>query len=514
MTKERKGLIFKIRENENTLRLSDKEDKDTPSKPKISRKKLDFIENSYNGRLISLSEITDINMKPIIRNIDQKESDNDHNTIFFSLLTKEGEIILEMTKGGVAWIRALNDAITFSRIPVPPSKSAASPLIKPSFSNNNNNTGWRSISIDNGSLTTRDSSKGSGASLKVKVAGISDISSNYIAFPQHEQRHTFSSFPNVRGDSSKIDFSANSGTVFTCSGDVAMILDQLAAQPTFVPGINAAAKEMSSRANTVIKLITEVKVNKEAAAEFGDRIEDIIRLIGEPHAGLLTKIKSNDYNNIQVQIINLCGKLSDAASFIETQVSIGWFVNALNKKGNARMKYYTLDFEMIAIVNTMIVQVLGQNSTDSNFKLFQKKTYDNAIDIRKSVDALGGVDFIYSDPAKTRALARLIQADGADVAAELKSIMGDVNETDSPEQRRIKTGKLRYPFFGKSSYQPIRKKDGYGKLRYYCCWCFKGNDSLLSSSDSTYFSNGGLQGLGSGKHNNNPILDLLDDPLL
>ena len=185
----------------------------------------------------------------------------------------------------------------------------------------------------------------------------------------------------------------------------------------------------------------------------------------------------------------------------------------MNKKGNARTKYYTLDFEMIAIVNSMIVQVLGQNPMNSNFKLFQKKTYDNAIDIRKSVDALGGVDFIYTDPAKTRALARLIQADGADVAAELKSIMGDINETDSPEQRRIKTGKLRYPFFGKSSYQPIRKKDGYGKLRYYCCWCFKGNDSLLSSSDSTYFSNRGLQGLGSGKHNN-PILDLLDDPLL
>jgi len=70
---------------------------------------------------------------------------------------------------------------------------------------------------------------------------------------------------------------------------------------------------------------------------------------------------------------------------------------------------------MIAIVNTMIVQIIGQNSSsssslsNSNFKLLQKKTYESVIDIRKSVDALGGVDFIYSDPAKTRALARLIQ---------------------------------------------------------------------------------------------------------
>jgi hypothetical protein len=166
----------------------------------------------------------------------------------------------------------------------------------------------------------------------------------------------------------------------------------------------------------------------------------------------------------------------------------------------------------------LIAQVLGQNNTNSNIKLFQKKSYDNAIDIRKSVDALGGVDFIYSDPAKTRALARLIQADGADVAAELKSIMGNGNDSDSPEQRRVKQSKLRYPFF-KNSYQPMRKKDGYGKLRYYCCWCFKGKDSLLS--DTTFFSNishdqqnstSGLQGLGLGLRRN-PILDL-DDPLL
>ena len=519
MPKERKGLIFKIRDNENTSsRLSDKEDKDTPSKAKNSRKKLDFIENSYNGRLISLSDITDINMKPTVRNADQRKSEADFNSIYFSLITKEGEVLLEMGKGGVAWIRALNDVITFARIPIPPSKTTASP--QPStIAINNNNNGWRSFSVD-APTTTRDSSGRGSTSLKVKVGGYSDMASNYMAFPQYEQRHTFTSFPNIRGgESSKIDFSANSGTVFTCSGDVAMILDQLAAQPTVVPGINAAAKEISTRANVLLKLLTEVKVNKEAAAEFGDRLQDMIRLIGEPHAGLLTKLKSNDYNNIQVQLINFCGKLSEAANFIETQVSIGWFVNALNKKGNAKMKYYSLDFEMIAIVNSMISHLLGQNPTNSNIKLFEKKSYDNAIDIRKSVDALGGVDFIYSDPAKARALARLIQADGADVAAELKSIMGHGNDNDSPEQRRVKTSKLRYPFF-KNSYQPMRKKDGYGRLRYYCCWCFKGGkDSLLS--DTTFFSNishdqqsggGGLQGLGLGLKRN-PILDL-DDPLL
>ena len=116
---------------------------------------------------------------------------------------------------------------------------------------------------------------------------------------------------------------------------------------------------------------------------------------------------------------------------------------------------------MIAIVNTMIVQIIGQNSSLSlsnpNFKLLQKKTYESVIDIRKSVDALGGVDFIYSDPAKTRALARLIQADGADVAAELKSIMKPNNDSDNDndnDQRRVRSSKLRYPFL-KNSYQVL-----------------------------------------------------------
>jgi len=67
----------------------------------------------------------------------------------------------------------------------------------------------------------------------------------------------------------------------------------------------------------------------------------------------------------------------------------------------------------------------------------------------------------------------------------------------------------------------MRKKDGYSKLRYYCCWCFKGNNNSLLSSSSTFFSNithdsntntNGLQGLGLGIRKN-PILDL-DDPLL
>ena len=95
------------------------------------------------------------------------------------------------------------------------------------------------------------------------------------------------------------------------------------------------------------------------------------------------------------------------------------------------------------------------------------------------------------------------------------------NDNDN-DQRRIRSPKLRYPFL-KNSYQPMRKKDGYGKLRYYCCWCFKGSNSSLLSSSSIFFSNvthdndnnntnGGLQGLGLGIRKN-PILDL-DDPLL
>ena len=240
----------------------------------------------------------------------------------------------------IAWIRALNDAITFTRIPIPPSKSSSSssslfssPTIVSNYNDSNSNgNGWRSLSVDGAStrpsIDIRDSQK----SIKVKVGGFSEANSNY----QLMTSVPLPSLSSSSSSSSRIDFSANSGTIFTCAGDVAMILDQLGAQPTVVPGINAAAKELSSRGGMLLRLLTEVKVNKEAAVEFGDRVQDIIRIIGEPHAGLLTKLKNNsnsnnDYNTIQVNLINLCGKLSDATTFIETQVSVGWFVNALSK---------------------------------------------------------------------------------------------------------------------------------------------------------------------------------------
>ena len=120
MMKDRKGLLFKIRDNEMTSSssstTSSKEDKDIPSSS-LKKKKLDIIESSINGRLILLTDIGEIKTNTSRNSYTNKNSDSnrnsdsnsnsskyqevDHNSIHFSLITKEGEIHLEMSKGGI-----------------------------------------------------------------------------------------------------------------------------------------------------------------------------------------------------------------------------------------------------------------------------------------------------------------------------------------------------------------------------------------------------------------------------
>lgn len=55
--------------------------------------------------------------------------------------------------------------------------------------------------------------------------------------------------------------------------------------------------------------------------------------------------------------------------------------------------------------------------------LFEKRDYTCAVDIRKSVEALGGVEAVYRDKAKERALAKLLQSDGNEVHKELEEFI-------------------------------------------------------------------------------------------
>jgi hypothetical protein len=317
-----------------------------------SRKGFNRLESIHNGRLISWQDITGAELSPAGWVLDPVT-----NHFYFTLVTKEDELFMEMEAYGVPWLQAVQEMVTFMQIPKPAARTMSVNMTADRTQANNMNN--------------------------------------------------------------LMEFSANSGVIFTCSSDVPLLIEGFNSLATRFPLL----LEVGQRLNSVLKLIPELKVNKEAALNFGERLEEVIRMLGDQEVGVLYNTGDNDRTLVNFHLSTLNNKLNEIIKYFYTQSRAGWLGLNLSSRtqDSAKFKYNSFDLDMITIPNTLIKAL---NLTE--LSPFPKKDYAMAVDVRKSIEALGGIQIIYNDAAKERALARLIQADGSDVHSELKDFLNRI----------------------------------------------------------------------------------------
>jgi hypothetical protein len=275
---------------------------------------------------------------------------------------------------------------------------------------------------------------------------------------------------------SLIEFSSNSGTVFTSSSDVQLILEGFNRVSSKSPVIT----EISNRFNTVLKLIPELKYNKETGYAFGERIEDIVRILGDTDNGILFLSRENDKSLLNFHLSTLNNKLNDIIQYLIAQCKPGWLISNINVRGqeNMKSKFDHYDLELITIVN-ILIKALGLNPS----MLMDKKEYSMAVDPRKSIEALGGIEAIYHDVAKERALARLIQADGHEIHTEIVEFIKQTQGGFDNSQTGRRSSMDRK--FRPSIETPKRDNQASRSCWSYFC-CFSASKKSKSNGDLDY----------------------------
>eukprot|EP01033_Poteriospumella_lacustris_P002863 gene2863-2087_t len=322
-----------------------------------NKKGFNRLESIHNGRIIAWQDITGAELAPGGGAGGGWVLDPITNHFYFTLITKEDELFMEMEAYGVPWLQAVQEMVTFMQIPKPAART-----------------------------------------ISVNMAADRAASSTVNTL---------------------MEFSANSGAIFTYSSDVPLIIEGFNSMASKFPLL----LEVGQRMNNTLKLIPELKVNKEAALNFGERLEEIIRMLGDPDVGILYHTDETDRTMVNFHLSTLNNKLNDLIKYFYTQSRAGWLVVNLSSRTQdaAKFKYNAYDVDLITIINTLIK---AMNLTE--LVPFPKKDYAMAVDVRKSIEALGGIQVIYNDSAKERALARLIQADGSDVHSELGDFLNKI----------------------------------------------------------------------------------------
>ncbi len=324
----------------------------------------------------------------------------------FTLLTREDQLSLEVSQSsaGPDWLMAVQDMASFSHIPKPISRSAST-------------------------LHSGDGDDPMNSSPMTSMNAI-------------------------------FEFSTNSGAVFASSSDVQLIIEGFSSLASKSPLV----LEIGKRINVILKLIPEMRCNKEAALNFGDRLEDFVRVLGDPESGILYLASEWDKTLLNFHMTTFSAKLNDIALYLHTQSKRGWLATNLSKPNeSAKLRFEQFDSDLMNILNTLCKAMSLPAAM-----LFERKDYSMAVDVRHSVDALGGVEAVYRDVAKERALARLVQADGHEISAEVEAIMLAAGGT-SRSYGRPQSGSF-------SSYQSSvdigdRRARPSCFQKYFCC-CF------------------------------------------
>lgn len=329
----------------------------------------------------------------------------------FTLITKEDQMSCEVDAKYIPWLKAVQQNVTFLFIPKPVARSSSS-------------------AVDSGQLSTLHS---------------------------------------------LLEFSANSGSVFSSSSEVQLILESFNSYADKCSLIT----DIGTHLSTLLKLIPDVKSNKEALNEFGERMEEVVRTLGDPDTGIIVLARVSDKNLLNYHLSTLNVKLNDTVTYLSTQCRIGWMAKTLTKSNEAaKYKLESLDNDITYTLNALS-KALGLNMD------IETHDYDTAVDVKDSVEALGGVEAIFNDSAKERALARLIQADGFEVHLELEAIVasiqsggGDVSGyRSSRNSGNSIADKIRSSILGDDDEASVTggraSREESCLKRFFCCCCIR-----------------------------------------
>ena len=294
-------------------------------------------------------------------------------------------------------------------------------------------------------------------------------------------------------------YSMNSGLIFSCAGDVAVMIKTFDRLQKMYPSIG----KFSNILTDIFKLIPDIRTNKETASNFGERLEDIVRVLGDQNNGVFWAHHTPSENvSINEQIVLLTDYLSDFKSFLIPLTNVGWMNIILTNQNISRVFKYprfktlqekitpkkkltsskssslspatstalqssstekcifrqifeTIDSNLIYICNKLLKEY-GDETW-----IFKKKDYDMVIDIKQTIEALGGSEIISTDQAKMKALGRLIQSDTVDIETELKLILELENNQGANSTSSFQSQNSIY--------------------RYFCC-CFSSTTCSTSNS--------------------------------
>jgi hypothetical protein len=143
-------------------------------------------------------------------------------------------------------------------------------------------------------------------------------------------------------------YSMNSGLLFSCAGDVVIILQTIQQHlPSSYPSILSFALLVTE----IFKLLPEIKTNKETISNFGERLEDLIRVLGDPTNGVLwihhrpsSKTRAGGGGGggravsvIDSQLVLLSTVLTDCRDYLRPLARRGWMKTLLTNKNISRV---------------------------------------------------------------------------------------------------------------------------------------------------------------------------------
>ena len=210
-------------------------------------------------------------------------------------------------------------------------------------------------------------------------------------------------------------FSANSGVVFAASGDVLLVVQNLVDRPHQSQSVLDLCEEITA----VLRALPDVRCNRDAMQILGDRVEETVRVLGHSDTGILVQIKEEEREQYAAYVSALRNAYADIRNYVKTQRYAGWLGHHISTSTPAKTTLDSLDAALMTQLNRLIIA----RALDKSL-MFEKKEYVSAADVRKSVEQLGGLDAIYQDTIKERSLAKLIQADAAEVSRELAKLHG------------------------------------------------------------------------------------------
>lgn len=267
-------------------------------------------------------------------------------------------------------------------------------------------------------------------------------------------------------DTMNYGFSMNSGLFYSCAGDVIILLKTLESLDQFM-NHNTSLQihnhneedrcshllELYHSFNMIFNYISNITHNKDGCALFGERLEDLIRVMFDTDHGVFhllryymintvhnnnnansssnmessassssnTNTNSSTYITVPFDIFlkehkfsmkqfsSLLGTLNkilyNIINFMDTCfMSTGWLLQINNKKYPLFYYFNLYDSQLVTVVNKCLQQFAVSNINNynkSDLVTFTAKKYnDNFVDVKRSITALGGFETIYNDPAK------------------------------------------------------------------------------------------------------------------